>query len=61
MSTQSTIDSVERLLDRKQIIPSKMIRDLLTDCKALRILANQQSKEIERLKAQPEPEKAGEK
>ena len=59
MSTQSTIDSVERLLDRKQIVPSKMIRDLLTDCKALRFLANQQSKEIERLKAQPEPEKEG--
>jgi polyhydroxyalkanoate synthesis regulator phasin len=35
MTIQSTIESVERLLSRKQTVPSKIIHDLLTDCKAL--------------------------
>lgn len=54
MTIQSNIEAVERLLSRKQMVPSKMIHDLMTDCKALLALTRVQHNQIEQLKAQPD-------
>jgi hypothetical protein len=56
MTTQTTISSVERILSRKQTVPSKLIHDLIVDCKALLALSTAQNKEIAKLKAQSKPE-----
>ena len=57
MNIQTNIDAVERLLNRKQTVPSKLIHDIVTDCKALLALSRSQRSEIERLKAQADAEK----
>lgn len=50
-NTQATIQAIERLLSKKQAIPSKLLHDLLTDAKALYATANYLRKENEQLKA----------
>ena len=50
-NTQATIAAIERLLEKKQAIPSKILRDLLTDAKELYALSIYLRKENEQLKA----------
>jgi hypothetical protein len=52
MTTQDDIAAIKRLLDRKQTVPSQLIRSLVMKCEQLAAIANQQSKEIERLKVE---------
>lgn len=57
MTTQADIAAIERLLEKKQAVPSQLIRSLLMTVKVLMVLNAKQSKEIAELKA-VEPEKA---
>jgi hypothetical protein len=52
MTTQSDIDAIKRMLDRKQTVPAQMIRSLAMKAENLLTICNQQGKEIERLKAE---------
>jgi hypothetical protein len=52
MTTSDDIAAIKRLLDRKQTVPSQLIRSLVMKCEQLAAIANQQSKEIERLKVE---------
>jgi hypothetical protein len=47
MTTQSTIETVDRLLKRGQAVPSQMIRNLVIDCKAQIALNNALKKRVE--------------
>jgi hypothetical protein len=59
MNTQSTIDAVARLLDRKQAVPSQIIRNLLTDLKAYYALSVSQAKRLAELEAELKAIKEG--
>jgi hypothetical protein len=58
MNTQQNLDAIKRLLERKQAIPSQMIRELMIDCKAQMALNNALKKHIADLEAKPVTEKA---
>lgn len=51
-TTTQNLEAVNRLLERKQQVPSKMIRDLVTDCKAYQALAAAQAKKLQQLEAE---------
>jgi hypothetical protein len=59
MNTPAAIEAITRLLDRKQAVPSKMIRDLATDCKVYYSLSVQQAKRIAELEAENKQLKEG--
>jgi hypothetical protein len=54
--TAANIAAIERMMKHGQAIPSKMLRDLITDCKAFASLDAMQKAEIEILKAKLQPE-----
>jgi hypothetical protein len=51
MTTQDTINSVERLVNKGQTVPSNLIKALVATCKMLQSIAEQQSKKITQLEA----------
>lgn len=59
MSATDTITAIERLLSRKQTVPSKLISDLLKDTKALLSLTVWQRTQIEKLQKAAQAEKEG--
>lgn len=54
--TQKNIEAIERLMKHGQAIPSKMIKDLIFDCKAYANLAAQKQVENAELRAKLQPE-----
>ena len=58
-TTTQNLEAVTRLLERKQQVPSKMIRDLVTDCKAYQALSTVQAKRITELEAAAKAVKEG--
>jgi hypothetical protein len=58
MNTQQNLDAIKRLLERKQAIPSQMIRELMIDCKAQMALNNALKKRVTELEMKPVTEKA---
>ena len=56
--TAANIAAIERMMKHGQAIPSRMLRDLIIDCKEFANLAAMQKAEIEQLKAKLQPEGA---
>jgi hypothetical protein len=53
MNTTRTLETVSRLLERKQAVPTQIIRDLLIECKAQVALNNALTKRAADLEAKP--------
>jgi hypothetical protein len=51
MNAQANIEAVKRMLERKQVPPTAMVRDLATDCTTYRMLSISQAKRIAELEA----------
>jgi hypothetical protein len=60
MTTSDDIKAIERLLERKQTVPSPLIRSLVMKCKQLAEITNAMQKEINRLKAERKQEEVQE-
>jgi hypothetical protein len=59
MNAQANIEAVKRMLERKQVPPTQMVRDLATDCTTYRMLSISQKKRIEELEAELKAVKEG--
>lgn len=58
-NTQSNLDAIKRLLDRKQSVPTMMVRNLASDCNVYRMLSISQAKRIAELEAELKALKEG--
>jgi hypothetical protein len=59
MNAQANIEAVKRMLERKQVPPTQMVRDLATDCTTYRMLSISQAKRIAELEAELKAMKEG--
>lgn len=56
MNSKATIEAVQRLLDKKQAIPTQLVRDLLIELRTFKGLYELSQKKIAELTAQPAEE-----